>query len=462
MGEGLGYRAQRGGGGDVRSVVVGGGLAGITAALDLAAAGERVTLLEGRSRLGGATFSVERDGLWIDNGQHVFLRCCTEYRALLERLGVTSQSILQERLAIPVLRPGGAVAWLRRSSLPAPFHLATSIARFRPLPVRDRLRLFQAVQALRRLSLDDPALDRRTFADWLAEHGQSARSLEALWDLITRPTVNLPAERASLALAAKVFKTGLLEDAAAADVGYAAVPLQRLHGDAAGRALAAAGVDVRLRSRLRSLAFAPGVITLRWDGNALEAETVVVAVPHEDAAALLPEGALPAGVDPGQLGSSPIVDLHVVYDRRVMSHAFAAGLDSPVQWVFDRTASSGLGEGQYLVVSLSGASAYFERTVEELRAEFLPALRELFPEAREARVSTFFVTREPRATFLGIPGTAANRPGSRTRLPGVYLAGAWTDTGWPATMEGAVRSGANAARAALADARRGVAREEAA
>lgn len=443
------------------AVVVGGGLAGITAALDLAAAGGRVTLLEARPRLGGATFSVERDGLWIDNGQHVFLRCCTAYRTLLERLGATSRTILQDRLAIPVLRPGRRVAWLRRTGLPAPLHLGGSIARFDPLPVRDRLRLLRAVQALRRLSPADPGLDARSFGDWLAERGQSPRAREALWNLITLPTVNLPVEEASLVLAATVFKTGLLDDAAAADVGYAAEPLQRLHGDAAERALAAAGVDVRVRCRVRSLAPGPAGWALAWEGGGIETEAVVLAVPHEDAAGLLPAGALPRGVEPARLGHSPIVDLHVVYDRRVTELAFAAALDSPVQWVFDRTASSGLGEGQYLAISLSGADAYLDLTAEELRGRFLPALAELFPTARDARVVSFFATREPKATFRGLPGTAAHRPGPRTLLPGLYLAGAWTDTGWPATMEGAVRSGAAAARAATADARLPAAREAA-
>jgi squalene-associated FAD-dependent desaturase len=418
-------------------VVVGGGLAGITAALDLADAGRRVALLEGRSRLGGATFSVERDGLWVDNGQHVFLRCCTAYRALLDRLGATAQTELQDRLAIPVLRPGGRVSWLRRTGLPAPLHLGASIARFGPLPPADRVRLLPAIVALRRLSLEDPELDEITFGEWLARHGQRASSFEALWDLIALPTLNLDSARASLALAAMVFKVGLLEDAGASDVGYATVPLQQLHGDFAERALSAAGVDVQLRTRVGSL-------------DELDAPVVVLAVPHEEAAELLPDGALAHGVDPRALGVSPIVNLHVVYDRTVMSHPFAAAVDSPVQWVFDRTGSSGVADGQYLAVSLSGADGFEETTVDELRETFLPALEELFPAARDAQVLSFFVTREPRATFRGVPGTARHRPGPVTNMPGLFLAGAWTDTGWPATMEGAVRSGHAAAEAVLA------------
>jgi squalene-associated FAD-dependent desaturase len=422
-----------------RVVVVGGGLAGISAALACADAGADVTLLEARSRLGGATFSVERDGLWLDNGQHVFLRCCTEYRAFLARLGVEDEVVLQKKLEIPVLRPGGRVAWLRRSDLRPPLHLLGSIARFGPLSRVDRLRVGRAVLGLQKLSLDDPRLDTTTFAGWLGQNGQPPAAIEALWNLITLPTVNLPADEASLALAAKVFKTGLLEEAAAADVGYAAVPLQRLHGDAGERALAAAGVEVRVGERVAELA-------------ALEADAVVLAVPHDEAAALLPEGALPAAVDPRRLGSSPIVNLHVRYDRRVTDFPFAAGLQTPVQWLFDRTASSGLEQGQLLAISLSGAAAQAERPLETLRAEFVPALEDLLPAAGRARVVSFWATREPRATFRGVPGTAAHRPGTRTGVEGLYLAGAWTDTGWPATMEGAVRSGAAAARALLDDA----------
>jgi squalene-associated FAD-dependent desaturase len=431
-----------------RAAVVGGGLAGIAAALELADAGACVTVLEARPRLGGATFSVQRDGLWLDNGQHVFLRCCTAYRGLLERLGVAAQTSLQPRLAIPVLRPGRGVAWLRRGALPAPLHLAGALARYGPLAAGERLAVLRAVRALRRLRLDDPALDRTTFGAWLASRGQTERSVAVLWDLITLPTVNLPAAEASLALAAKVFKTGLLEQADAADVGYAAVPLQRLHGEAAERALAAAGVEVLTRTRALALA----ARSVSWEGGGLEADAVVVAVPHDEAAALVPAGALPNGVDLARLGTSPILNLHVVYDRRVTEHAFAAAIDSPIQWVFDRSAAAGLREGQYLAVSLSGAADAIERPLAELRAAFEPALADLFPAARPARVVSFYATREPRATFRGVPGTAAHRPGPRTRLSGVYIAGAWTDTGWPATMEGAVRSGLAAARAALADA----------
>jgi squalene-associated FAD-dependent desaturase len=413
----------------VNVTVVGGGLAGIAAALELADGGAQVELLEARPRLGGATFSVERNGLSMDNGQHVFLRCCTAYIAFLERLGVAEQVHLQRKLELPVLAPGGRRAWLSRNSLPAPLHLSGSLARFGHLSARERLQAVRAALALRDLDLADPSLDERTFADWLAEHGQSPRAVETFWDLIVLPTVNLRSHEASLALATKVFQTGLLESSSAADIGWAAVPLGKLHGEAAERALAAAGVEVRLRAPVGSLA-------------ELAADAVVLAVPHKEAAELLGRPELLG------LGAAPIVNLHLVYDRRVTDLEFAAGVDTPVQFVFDRTASSGLREGQYLAVSLSAADHFDHRRVDDLRAEFAPELARLFPAAAEAELLDFFVTREPNATFRQAPGTAALR--RVVGPPGVHVAGAWTDTGWPATMEGAVRSGVAAAQAALA------------
>ena len=435
---------------EAKVVVVGGGLAGMTAALDCADAGADVTLLEARGWLGGATFSIERDGLWMDNGQHVFLRCCSAYRSFLARLGVESDAVLQDRLEIAVLEPRRRPARLRRSGLRAPFHLAGALARYRALSARERVAAARAGRALGGLDPADPELDRRTFGEWLAEHGQTPRAVEAVWDLIALPTLNLHAREASLALAAKVFRTGLLEESGAGDIGYAAVPLARLHGDPAQRRLEAAGADVRIRARAARIEPQGERFVVVADGTSLEADAVVLAVPHDEAARLLPPGALASSAELVRLGSSPIVNLHVVYDRKVFDLPFAAGLRTPVQFVFDRTASGGLdGDGQYLAVSLSCARDYARRPVDELRREFVPALAKLLPRASTATVERFFVTREQQATFLQAPGTARLRPGPRTQTAGLALAGAWTDTGWPATMEGAVRSGHAAARVAL-------------
>jgi len=433
-----------------RVVVVGGGLAGITAALDCADAGCDVTLVEVRRQLGGAAYSFTRDGLRIDNGQHVFLRCCTDYLGLLERLGSRSLTTLQPRLAIPVVAPGARVAWLRRSGLRAPAHLAGALARYAHLSPVERARAALAASALARVDTEDPRADSRTFGEWLDEHHQSRRAVERLWDLIARPTLNLTAAQASLASAAYVFQVGLLSDAAAGDVGWACAPLSQLHDAPARRTLAAAGVEVRMGWRASRISHENGSEwAVEGPDDQVSADGAIVAVPHQRLAALLPPGALAGSHNLDALGNSPIVNLHVVYDRRVTDFEFAAAVDSPVQWVFDRTRSAELESGQYLALSLSAAEEEMAMSPEGLRARYLPALGELFPRAREARVLHFLVSREHAATFRAAPGTRALRPQPGTRLRGLAVAGSFTDTGWPATMEGAVRSGHAAAREVL-------------
>jgi squalene-associated FAD-dependent desaturase len=438
-----------------RAVVIGGGLAGITSALRLADAGLDVTLLEGRPRLGGLAFSFRRGELTVDNGQHVYLRCCTAYRWFLDRVDGTRLAPLQNRLDVPVLdvgRPSGPrLGRLRRNALPVPFHLAAGLAGYPHLSLAERAGVGRAALALGRLDPDDPALDAVDFGSWLARHGQSPRTIEALWDLVGVATLNATAPNSSLALAAKVFKTGLLSEPGAADIGWAGVPLGEVHDTLARKALDSAGVHTELRTKASSLARTEeGRWIVDTGGERIEADTVVLAVPQRETHDLLPEGALD---EPGRLldiGTSPILNVHVVYDRKVLRRPFFAALGSPVQWVFDRTDASGLtGPGQYLAVSQSAADEEIDLPVAELRGRYLPELERLLPAARGAGIRDFFVTRERTATFAPAPGVGRLRPGARTRAPGLSLAGAWTATGWPATMEGAVRSGFSAADAAL-------------
>ncbi|GAA2231142.1 hydroxysqualene dehydroxylase HpnE [Streptomyces amakusaensis] len=443
-----------------RAVVVGGGLAGVTAALQLADAGLAVTLLESRPRLGGLAFSFRRGELTVDNGQHVYLRCCTAYRWFLDRIGGTALAPVQDRLDVPVLdvgRPGRPrLGRLRRTALPVPLHLAASLATYPHLSLAERASVGRAALALGRLDPDDPALDGIDFATWLGRHGQSRRTIEALWDLVGVATLNATAPDTSMGLAAKVFKTGLLTEPGAADIGWARVPLGELHDTLARKALEAAGVRVETAVKVRGIERDPvadgagwSVATGETGGEPLTADTVVLAVAQREAHALLPDGAL---ADPDRLldiGTAPILNIHVLYDRKVLRRPFFTALGSPVQWVFDRTEASGLTDGQYLALSQSAAQDEIDAPVAELRARYLPELERLLPPARHAGVNDFFVTRERTATFAPTPGVGRLRPGAVTRAPGLYLAGAWTATGWPATMEGAVRSGFTAADAAL-------------
>jgi squalene-associated FAD-dependent desaturase len=427
-------------------VVVGGGLAGISAALAAADGGAQVTLLERRPRLGGLTWSFRRKGLWFDNGQHVFLRCCTAYLDFLRRLGARDQVVLQRQLDLPVLAPRRPTFHLRRCGLPAPLHLVPALAGYRHLPLVDRFGLGRAAVALRRLDPEDPALDRVTFASWLRRHGQGDRAIERLWSLIVLPTVNLPAEEASLAMAVKVFRAGLLDRADAGDVGWPVVPLGQLHGENAERALAAAGVEVATGLPAGAVRREGQRWVVEAGARRLAADSVVLATPPAVAAALAPGAGLVAAAT---LGSSPVVNVHLVLDRKVTDLPMAACVGSPVQFVFDRTEVAGLRSGQVLVISLSAADRYLGRRPASLVSTFAVALGDVLPVARTARVLDATVTRERGATFRAVPGSGARRPGPVTSLPGLFVAGAWCATGWPATMEGAVRSGVAAARAVL-------------
>lgn len=424
-------------------VIVGGGLAGISAAIALQESGVPVTLVESRPWLGGATHSFARGELSVDNGQHVFLRCCTAYQGLLRRLRADHLVEVQERFDVPVLRPGAKAARLRRANLPSPLHLLPALARYSPLAPADRARAVRAALALGRLDPADPALDTMAAGTWLAEHGQRTWARNALWGLFITAALNAEVDEAALGLSAMVCKRALLSRADAADIGVPLVPLEELHGGPALRRIAEMGGTVRLKAKVEAVTTDPKVVV---DGVPIAADAVIMAVPHEAAARLLPAQALPDPLRWPELDASPIVNVHVVYDRKVMDAPFAAAVASPVQWVFDRTAVSGLRRGQYLAVSLSAADRWVDLPTAELRARFVPELRRLLPAARGAAVRELFVTRERRATFRQRPGTAAARPGAVTRTPGLFLAGAWTDTGWPDTMEGAVRSGLTAAR----------------
>ncbi|XRQ05135.1 hydroxysqualene dehydroxylase HpnE [Actinomadura welshii] len=432
--------------------IVGGGLAGITAALALQETdgrrpGLRTTIYEARPRLGGATHSFERDSggraLTVDNGQHIFLKCCTAYLGLLDRLDARDRVRVQDRFDVRVLTPDGPEGRLRRAKAPGPLHFLPALARYPLLAPADRLRAVRGALALSRLDLGDPSLDGIGMGGWLARHGQRPAARRALWELFVTAALNIGLDDAALGPAAMVCRTALLGRSNAADIGVASVPLGDLHGTLAAARIERGGGRIRLGAKVSAVEAGPKLVV---NGSPVAADAVVVAVPHRAAAALVPAEACPDRARWAGLGSSPIVNVHVVYDGQVMAEPFAAAVGSPVQWVFDRTAVAGLTGGQYLAVSVSAAADRIDTPTAELRRIYLAALERLFPAARRARVTDFFVTRERHATFRQSPGSGALRPASATRLPWLYLAGAWTDTGWPDTMEGAVRSGLTAAR----------------
>lgn len=423
----------------------GGGLAGIAAACEASLLGADVTLVERRPFLGGKAYSFtdEHAGVEVDNGQHVFLGCCTAYIAFLKLIGAYGDTTLQRALDAPVRDRAGRAGALRASRLPAPFHLGPSFATYPLLTGAEKAAAVRALLALGVLGESQRAeLDEVTFAEWLAAHGQGARAIERFWDLIVLPTCNDRSDRVSAALATFVFQEGFFRTRTGSAIGWSRVGLTRLVDPPARRFLGSRGAQVVTGRGVT--AAGEGYVELS-DGSRLHADGVVLALPPDRVREVCPD-ALPRAVD---LGSSPIVNVHVWYDRPVMDGLFTAVVESPAQWVFNRTAMADLpGPGQHLAVSISGARDEVGRSKAALIEEITTELRELFPRARSAEVERAACVKEPEATFAAAPGQAGNRPGSRTPISGLVLAGAWTDTGWPATMEGAVRSGLRAAREA--------------
>jgi squalene-associated FAD-dependent desaturase len=450
-----------------RIVVVGGGLAGITAALTLTEAGLPVTVLEARPWLGGATWSFGRRGLTIDNGQHAFLRSFTAYRELLAKLGTAGSAPVQERLDLTVFTPDGPLR-LRRSSWPAPLHLTGPLARYRSLSVSERLSVVPAALSMWLTDLSGPGQDAVSIGDWLERHGQGDRVRRQFWDMFLLPFLNATAEQADLSTAAGLINATLLSGRDHADLAVPSVPLRDVHGGPAARLLARRGAEVRLGSEVTSVTREPGggyslriapgdpagsgaqLSPGRPDADLIRAAGVVLAVPAWNARALVPADLAAAGTSWQNLEPAPVMSVHVIYDAAVTKLPFAAATGSALRWVIDKTRSAGLHTGQYLAASVPAARQYVDAPVADLREQFLPELERLFPAAATARVEDFFVTRERRAAFRPVPGSRALRPGQSTQLPGFALAGAWTDTGWPDTMESAVRSGLAAADAVIA------------
>jgi len=436
----------------VNIAVVGAGLAGLAAACDLAELGYSVAVFERRPWAGGKTYShtEPEGGPSFDNGQHVFMGCTTEYQAFLQRLGTLRLTRRQRRLRVQVRDMDGHRAVIAADPLPAPFHLARSFAGYRHLTLRERLEVARALAAAIRVSEDRRAeLGDVSFHTWLLEHGQSASLEQRFWDFLLLPTLNCRAAEASARDALFVLQEGFLKSSTSAAIGVASVGLSELHVKPAIRYIEARGGTVATGAEVVGFeTHGSSVVGLRFrDGGTQAFDGYVCAVPHTALPELLPRDFAQSDemVALRELPTAPIINLHCWFDRPVAGFAFAAFVGCELQWVFnrDRLDRAGSAPDHHVVVSLSGAQQYMALTKRELQERFLPQLRSVLPEARDATLLRFAVIKEPEATFVPAPGIA--RPSNRTPYSNLVLAGAYTATGWPATMESAVRSGRRAA-----------------
>ncbi len=441
--------------------IVGGGLAGLAAAAALVGRDLRVTLIEGRPRLGGraSSFPDPTTGELVDNCQHVSMACCTNLADFCGRVGVADR--FRRDPAVVFLDEAGRASTLAPGRLPAPFHLTGSFLKARYLTVAEKLRVGYGLACLRFAGGDGRPAE--PFESWLLRHGQTRRTIDRFWATVLVSALNERLDRMDLGHARKVFLDGFLRSREAPELEIPTVPLGELYGRPLETWLEANGVEVRLTTGARRVELDEdgglAGIGLR-SGESVAADFVVVATPFDRVAGLVgPELAdrLP-GLDAVQrLESTPITGIHLWLDRPVcpLDHAVLVG--KTVQWVFNHSALQGRGlpdgtaGGQYLQLVVSAAydlQGLDKAAIVELA---LADLAGLWPAIRAAKLVRSWVVTEHGATFSVRPGVEALRPPQRTPVDGLYLAGDWTDTGWPATMEGAVRSGYLAAEGILRD-----------
>lgn len=421
-----------------RALVAGGGLAGLAAAAALADAGFEVELYEARGFLGGRATSFplpgEEGGELIDNCQHVLLRCFDNLLDFYRRLG--AERHIRFYREFHFVEPGGRVSCLERGRYPAPAHFFGSFAGLKFLGPMDKLAIARGMAAIRRERERRQDLDRITMLDWLREKGQTRRAIERFWRPVLVSAINEELDTMAARHGFQVFWLGFLARADASEMGLSAVPLRELYSAEAWEKLGR--VTVHLRAPVECLPLEDGrVAGAQAGGERRAADYYICAVPFERLGALAPG----LDIDVSQFRHSPITGIHLWFDRPVMDLPQATLLDRTIQWAFNKS------EGRYVQVVVSASRSLVEMARQEVLALAVRELAEFFPSVGRARLERAQVIKEVRATFSARPGMEALRPPARTAIPNLFLAGDWTRTGWPATMEGAVRSGYLAAEA---------------
>jgi squalene-associated FAD-dependent desaturase len=430
-----------------RVAIVGGGLAGLASACALADSGLRVTLFERRPYLGGRASSYQHPGTGetVDNCQHVLLGCCTNLIEFYRRIGVESKIRWYDHYTF--LEPGGRASIIGPSSLPAPLHTAPSFLRAACLGLPDKLSIAAAMAALTPMTPRDRG---EPFLTWLRQHGQTEQAIQRFWRSLLISALNEDLDRMSVPYAAQVVRESFLKSADAARLGVPNVPLTELY-NAAGDYLQARGGEVRLRIAVDGFHAEPSAVTLDVSGAQEQFAFVIFAVTFDALARMLPEtsAADPLRKTLSRFGTSPVTGVHLWFDRQVTDLDHAVLLDRTIQWMFHKSnllAHNGRRNGSYVELVISSSKSLVEKSRSEIVDLALAELREFLPEARSANLIKSTVIKEVHATYSPQPGVDGFRPQAETVWPRVFLAGDWTATGWPATMEGAVRSGYAAAQ----------------
>jgi squalene-associated FAD-dependent desaturase len=438
--------------------IAGGGLAGLAAGCVLAEAGFRVSLFERRPYLGGRASSYQHPGTGeiVDNCQHVLLGCCTNLLDFYRRAGVEDKIRWYEKLTF--LEPGGRASVIAPSALPAPLHTALSFLRADCLSFRDKLAISRAMAALAPSSPEDLG---DSFLDWLRRHGQTGRAIERFWKTILVSALNEDLDRVSVPYAAQVVRESFLKSATAGRMGIPTVPLTDLYSTA-GDYIRARGGEIQFRAGVESFRTEASEVRVTTNAQERTFDYLVLAVPFDVLERMLPDvpAAAPLAAALGQFSSSPITGIHLWFDRQISDLDHAVLLDRTIQWMFHKSRLIEVrgnearnneahenGAGSYIELVVSCSRSLVEKSKSEIVDMAVRESQEFFPRAREAKLVKSTVIKEVHATYSPRPGIDQYRPKPETAWPRVFLAGDFTATGWPATMEGAVRSGYLAAEA---------------
>jgi squalene-associated FAD-dependent desaturase len=440
-------------------IVIGGGLAGLSAAVALAEAGYRITLLERRPFIGGrATSYVLPGGEHVDNCQHVTLGCCTNLSDFYRRAGADGKIRFYDRLIFS--DADGRRGSMDSSWLPAPLHLALSFARFPLLSFTEKHGIGHLLLHIMRTGgkprdLVAAGSNRPNMLEWLRRHKQTPAAIERFWGAVLVSALDENLGRTDAQYGVDVFWKAFLANRAGYRIGIPSVPLAELY-EGCRSAVIAKGGEVRFRANVRELKVSGGSIS----GAAVEGSEIlrsdyyVSAVPHDTLLEMLPAEIVanePAFRNLRNLRTSPITGVHFWFDREVMSEPFVTLLGTTTQWIFNKTLlyieAPPAGGRQYLQLVISASYDLVSRSRQEIVDMCLTEVRRVLPAARDAQLVKSTVIKETAATFSPEPGSDRWRPGAKSPIEGLFLAGDWTATGWPATMEGAVRSGYLAAEA---------------
>jgi squalene-associated FAD-dependent desaturase len=438
--------------------IAGGGLAGLSAGCALAEAGFRVTLFERRPYLGGRASSYQHPGTGeiVDNCQHVLLGCCTNLLDFYRRAGVQDKIRWYEKLTF--LEPGGRASVIAPSALPAPLHTALAFLQADCLGFRDKMAISRAMAAL---APSIPPDRGESFLDWLKRHGQTEQAIERFWKTILVSALNEDLDQVSVPYAAQVVRESFLKSAAAGLMGIPTVPLTDLYSQT-GDYIRARGGEIQFRAGVESFRAEASEVSVTTSGQEQKFDYLVLAVPFDVLGRILPDtpSAAPLAAALGRFSTSPITGIHLWFDRQISDLDHAVLLDRTIQWMFHKSRliearnndarnneAREKGEGSYVELVVSCSRSLVEKSKAEIVAMAVKEAEEFFPDACEAKLLKSTVIKEVHATYSPRPGIDQYRPKPETAWPRVFLAGDWTATGWPATMEGAVRSGYLAAEA---------------